>query len=124
MPIDFDAADRERDRKLRHSLLEVFYLSRGSAPMLGISGRRAVNLVNQSSVSDERFVDDIHAMSMLLDLELKGLVALTRGQRLRGAGPGPDNVFVKITDAGCRLYRGEAPADPDVWDHRATGGEI
>lgn len=124
MPIDFDEPlKRERDRRLRRSLLEVLYLARGTAPLRGVSGRRAVASVEQSIVSDMRFESDCHAVQLLQDLADKGLVSLERKTRRKGEAVTPDHLFARVTDAGARLYREEAPADPDVWDPRATGDE-
>jgi hypothetical protein len=124
MAMDFgEPVRRERDRRLRRGLLEVLYLARGTAPMKGVSGRRAVMSVEQSIVSDMRFDGDTHAVSLLQDLADKGLVALERRARRKGEAVTPDHLFARVTDAGARLYREEAPADPDIWDPRATGDE-
>lgn len=125
MPIDFDEPlKRERDRRLRRSLLELLYLARGTAPLRGVSGRRAVASVEQSMVSDMRFESDRHATQLLQDLSDKGLITLQRGTRRKGEELTPDHLFARISDAGARLFREEAPADPDVWDPRATGDEV
>jgi hypothetical protein len=124
VPIDFDQGfARERDRKLRHALLEVLHLARGVAPIKGLSGRRLVMQAEQSFVEDLRFDGDRHAMQLLQDLADKGLIVLERAPRPKRQDVTPDYVFARLTDKGGRLCRGEADPDPDVWDPRAVGDE-
>lgn len=124
MPIDFDGpARKERDRRLRRSMLEMLYLCRGTAPRRGVSARSVLVTVDASAVSDMRTESDRHGLQLLHDLAAKGLIELERGVRRKGEDPTPDTVFCRITDAGSRLYREEAAPDPDVYDLRATGEE-
>jgi len=124
MPIDFSKARNETDRMLRWSILEALYLSRGAAPMQGLSGTKIVRQVNQSVVLDQRIENDQHAMDLLADLERKSMVTVTRLRRMHGESVRPDNVFVRIEDKGCLLYRGQADPDPDVWDPRVSNEEL
>ncbi len=124
MSIDFDKAKQETDRMLRWSILEALYLSRGTAPLQGLSGARVVRQVNQSTVMDQRIEGDRHAMDLFIDLQAKKLITVKRLMRPRGTEPAPDNVFLRIEDAGSRLYRGQSEPDPDVWDPRMSGQEL
>lgn len=124
MPIDFDKANQERDRQLRWSILEALYLSRGTAPMQGLSGTKIVKQVNQSVVMDQRIETDQHAMNLLNDLETKKLITVKRLLRPKGAAVAPDNVFCRIEDAGSKLYRGQSDPDSDIWDPRCGVEEL
>lgn len=124
MPLTFgEQARKDRDRRLRRSVLEVLYLCRGTAPLRGISGRAVRLQVDGSVVSELRTESDRHLLELLHDLQAKGLINVERGVRRKNEDPTPDTVFARITDAGSRLYREEAAPDPDVYDPRATGDE-
>lgn len=114
--MDFDAANKSRDRRLRRGILVSLHHARGFVRG-GLSGQTLMDLVTPAG-DGQGFEDAEHCIRLIRDLELKGMIdrkieGLRRNQRLQ-----PSHLFVSITDKGSRLINETEPIDPDIDDER------
>lgn len=110
-----DAADRERDKRLRRRMLFLIHTAR-IAPEGGISGRRIVDLVSANSA--DAFEGDGHAMGLLMDLERKGLIEVRDLRTRRSQIYSLDYQRALVTAMGSSLIRETIPPDADIDDER------
>jgi hypothetical protein len=115
--IDFNAARKIRDRRLRRALLVGLYETRGVGRGV-LVGRSLVDTVNLTRHGDQRFVDDEHALALLRDMINKGYVAEHALTRRKGEERGLDNVEYAIAATGTALIEESIDPDPDVDDLR------
>jgi hypothetical protein len=120
--LDFDGANRARDRRLRKRLLNALYLSR-SSPTGFIGGRTLMDVIGAEGLNSQVFEDDAHFLSLCRDLTNKGLAVSKMEIRRRGQAFGPDYVSFAITDKGTSLWLETIPADPDIDDERIVEGQ-
>lgn len=112
-----DAMTKSRDKRLRRQLLYVLYLCRES-PQGGANGRTVTGTVAEDLDEEMGFESDEHAVQLIRDLALKGLLTEEKLARRRTERFGPQHLFLRITDKGSMLLREEIPIDPDVYDER------
>jgi hypothetical protein len=115
--MDFEAANKSRDRRLRRALLFTVHSARGSITG-GIGGQTLLDVAQAGCADDRGFEDNDHAIQLIRDLENKGLAivriaGMRRHQRIQ-----PMHLHVRITDKGSRLINETEPPDPDIDDER------
>jgi hypothetical protein len=115
--VDFERANRERDRRLRKRLLSTLHMAR-TGPTGELGAQTLVDLVNSVMPPDQQFESDDHAIALIRDLVAKELatertINLRRGERfcLR-------HLAVKVTAEGSSLINETLPPDPDIDDER------
>jgi hypothetical protein len=118
MAIDYEVANRQRDRRLRRRLLNTLHLARAMSPRGGMSGRTLKDLVDGVMPPEQKFEDDGHALALMRDLANKDLFAEEALPRRRGQSFGLDYVFFRITAKGSGIWEETVPADPDIDDER------
>jgi hypothetical protein len=120
--MDFDAANKKRDRRLRRRLLSTLHAARVS-PRGGLHARQLVEIVAAAVPPADRFEDDGHAIGLLQDLVNKGLATLTDERTRRSQAFGLDYLFAAITNRGSMLLNETIEPDPDVDDERNLEGD-
>ena len=114
--MDFDAANKARDRRLRRGLLQALHNAR-NAPRRGMYGHALRDVVGGVGMPDQ-FEDDDHLIRLARDLVNKGLAGeevegLRRGQRLAA-----HHLFLRVTDKGSDLINEDIPPIAGVDDER------
>ena len=115
--LDMDAAERERDKRIRRRMLFVLHEAR-SSPKNGLHARLLCDVLRRSMAHGQSITDDGHAMGLIRDLVNAGYVTETRLERRRGQEHGIDTMFVQITAKGSQLWLEQIPPDPLVDDNR------
>jgi hypothetical protein len=117
--VDFEVANRRRDRRLRRRLLETLHDAR-IGPKGGLNGRFLRDVVAGTVPSSQGFEDDDHTMGLIRDLVNKDYVTEEREPMRRGQRFGIDFMFLKITAKGSSLASDNEthPVDPDIDDDR------
>jgi hypothetical protein len=125
--VNFDEANRERDRRLRRLLLESLEHAKRYFPGGLLDGVTTADTASGGLREAQRFEDEGHALSLLRDLENKGLVEIRPGVRRRGEREGLKHLTLKITARGTSLLnetlkddRGRPLIDPDIDDDRVA----
>lgn len=116
--MDFEQANRQRDRRLRRRMLSTLHLSRAMSPRGGLGGRALKDLVDGVMPGGQGFEGDRHAMELARDLVNKGLAEESRLPMRRGQAFGLDFAFFKVTAKGSGLVEETVPPDADIDDDR------
>lgn len=118
--MDFDAANRKRDARLRRRLLSSARHGSQYAPTGYVSGRTCAEAAVAGMPDDQAFADDAHALALLRDLKAAGLLEeKVEGLRV-GHRFGLDHLRVRITAAGAALLDEHVPPVPGVADERVV----
>lgn len=119
--MSFDAANRERDRRLRNSMLRLCGVM--LPQQLRMTGGILRDQINGTSAPSESFEDDQHVMRLMTDLEKAGYV-LTKDLRTRRAQRIDPSLFeIELTDKGRRFLIEDAPPDSLIEDGRLVKGQ-
>lgn len=115
--MDFEAAKRTRDARLRRQMLETLQHARGFIRG-GLNGQTLLDVVAAGAADDQGFEDGDHFLRLAADLVNKQLAEqlienLRRGQRLS-----PSHLFLKITARGSDLLDERVPPVPGIDDER------
>lgn len=117
--VDFDAADKARDRRLRRLLLLTLHNAR-NAPTGELGAQTLVDVVDASVAPDQRFEDEEHSLRLIRDLINKGLAVDRMLTRKKYERFGLRFLVMRVTDQGSRLINETLAADPDIDDERIT----
>lgn len=112
-----EAAERQRDARLRRVLLMSLHRARVS-PKGGLHGRTLIDQASAATLPGDEFQGDVHALGLARDLVGKGYVSETDERTRRGQLFGLDYLFFRITAKGSDLADERIPADPMVEDER------
>lgn len=119
--MDFEAANRARDRRLRRRLLRSLNQSRVS-PTGGIDGQTLMDLVDpvpsRGGQGGQGFEDGEHFIRLVRDLKNKQMAEIDISGMRVGQRLAPHHLHIRVTDKGSRLVNETEPPDPDIEDER------
>lgn len=117
--MNFEEAQKARDRRLRRQLLVVMESALAHFRTGLVGGEFLRDQANSLAARDQRFENDAHCLRLCRELVNKGLAEEQTGKRQQRGEPfGLAHVAFRITDKGGRLRRQEIEVDPDVDDDR------
>jgi hypothetical protein len=118
--MDFERAQRERDKRLRRLLLMAMDSAKAMGPTGELNGITLRDVVVAGLPDAEQFEDDTHCIALIRELVGKGMAQERRRTLRRGERFGLVHMQLKITDRGAGLLRErpDIPQDPDIDDER------
>jgi hypothetical protein len=119
--MDFEAAKRERDRRLRNSILRLCGVM--LPQQLAMTGGILRDQINGTTPPSEQFEDDQHVMHLLKDLEAAGYLTLKDLRTRRAQRYEPSVVECELTSKGRRFLTEDEPADSMIDDGRIVKGQ-
>lgn len=116
--MDFEQAQRERDRRLRRWILTALNHAKCHGITGDLDGVTLRDVVDSGLAAGQKFEDEQHAIGLVRDLVSKQMVQEVKTGLRRGERFGLKHMRVRILDKGARLLNETLPVDPDIDDER------
>lgn len=116
--MDFDAAKRRQEKRLRRRLLAVLDASRGHTAGGWVGGRFVFETVDAAIPQGAGFDGDGHAANLLRDLVSAGYAEIRDDRRYQWQREGLDHCSFRVTAKGTALLAEELPVDGLIDDPR------
>lgn len=116
--MDHEQANRERDKRLRRSILTALQNAKRYGINGDLDGITLRDVVNAGLPEQQGFEDEQHMIGLVRDLVGKAMVDEQRKDLRRGERYGLRHMRLKILDKGTRLLNETIAPDPDIDDER------